>query len=210
MDHYTEPDFECAAFISIDMQNDFVLPGAVAEIPETHAVLPNIEKLLRFARGYALPIIHVIRLYKPGGENADLCRKSAIESGKQIVCPGTRGADIVSSLKPNDMLPDAEHLLGGDLQGISAQEWILYKSRWGAFYQTPLEDFLRNHDVNTLIFCGCNFPNCPRTSIYEASERDFRIVLVSDAMSQVYPKGLEEMKGIGVSLLTTMELMTQY
>ena len=33
------------------------------------------------------------------------------------------------------------------------------------------------------MFCGCNFPNCPRTSIYEASERDFRVVLARDAIS---------------------------
>src|SRR3989442_358297 len=30
--------------------------------------------------------------------------------------------------------------------------------------------------ISTLVCCGCNFPNCPRTSLYEASERDFRLV----------------------------------
>jgi hypothetical protein len=44
------------------------------------------------------------------------------------------------------------------------------------------------------------------TGIYEASERDFRIVLVKDAISQLYPKGEEEMKNIGVCLLTTHEI----
>jgi hypothetical protein len=53
------------------------------------------------------------------------------------------------------------------------------------------------------VFCGCNFPNCPRTSIYEASERDFRVVLAQDAISGLYDKGLEELENIGVSLLPT-------
>lgn len=50
-------------------------------------------------------------------------------------------------------------------------------------------------------FTGCNFPNCPRTSIYEASERDFRIVLVEDAVSGLYDRGREEMRNIGVVLM---------
>jgi nicotinamidase-related amidase len=53
---------------------------------------------------------------------------------------------------------------------------------------------------------GCNFPNCPRTSIYEASERDFRIVLVEDAVSGLYERGTEEMRNIGVRLMSTNEL----
>ena len=79
----------------------------------------------------------------------------------------------------------------------------MYKPRWGAFYGTKLEEFLKEQGKNTLVFSGCNFPNCPRTSIYEASERDFRIVLVKDAISQLYPKGEDEMSNIGVSMLTT-------
>jgi hypothetical protein len=34
--------------------------------------------------------------------------------------------------------------------------------------------------------------------MYKASERDFRVVMVLDSMSQVYEKGIQEMKNIGV------------
>jgi nicotinamidase-related amidase len=60
--------------------------------------------------------------------------------------------------------------------------------------------------IRWLVFCGCNYPNCPRAGIYQASERDYRIVLVTDAISRLYPKGEEEMKNIGVNLLSTDEL----
>ena len=36
-------------------------------------------------------------------------------------------------------------------------------------------------------------------------ERDFRIVLVKDATSQIYDKALEEMTSIGVSVMDTRE-----
>lgn len=41
----------------------------------------------------------------------------------------------------------------------------------------------------------------PRTSIYEASERDFRVVVARDALSGLYERGERELVGIGVHLL---------
>ena len=86
------------------------------------------------------------------------------------------------------------------LQQIGTAEHVIYKPRWGAFYRTSLERHLRESGVDTVVFAGCNFPNCPRTSIYEASERDFRIVLVSDAVSGLYDRGVDECRAIGVDV----------
>ena len=85
----------------------------------------------------------------------------------------------------------------------------MYKPRWGAFFQTPLQAHLEGLGVSTLVFCGANFPNCPRTSIYEASERDFRIVVATDAISGLYERGRAELANIGVSLMSAAELVAQ-
>jgi hypothetical protein len=45
---------------------------------------------------------------------------------------------------------------------------------------------------------GCNFPNCPRTTIYGASMRDFNGVIFPSAISGIYDKGVEELANIGV------------
>ena len=125
-------------------------------------------------------------------------------NGKQMVIAGNVGAEIVDELKPSAATRlDSSLLLSGRLQHIGPMEWIMYKPRWGAFYRTPLEEHLRDLSVNTVIIAGCNFPNCPRTTTYEASERDFRIVLAQDATSQIYEKGLEELNSIGVSVMDT-------
>jgi nicotinamidase-related amidase len=55
------------------------------------------------------------------------------------------------------------------------------------------------------VFAGCNLPNCPRASIVEAHERDFRVVLVTDAVSQVSEQGLREVAGLGTVLMSTAE-----
>ena len=82
----------------------------------------------------------------------------------------------------------------------------MYKPRWGALFQTSLEQHLLALRVTSLAFTGCNFPNCPRTSIYEASERDFRIVLVADAVSGLYEQGRKELQDFGVMLMTAGQL----
>lgn len=192
------------------MQRDFVLEGAPAQIPGSIEVAPAVVALTAAYRAANLPIVHVVRAYLASGENADLCRRELIEGGTAIVRPGSLGAMPVDGILPDDVHEiDWEQLLQLGIQEVGANEWLLYKPRWGAFYKTPLEEHLRRLEVETLTFAGCNFPNCPRTSIYEASERDFRVVLVRDACSQVYERGLAELASIGVNIVGLDEVRQQ-
>ena len=203
---YINPDSKHSALLVIDVQHDFTLIGAAAEIPGTLQAVKYIQRLIRKYREQEAPIIHIIRLYNADGSIADLCRRKSIESGKQLVTPETDGAELMDELKPSaDIKLNSTLLLSGNLQQIGAMEWIIYKPRGGAFYKTTLEKHLHNLGVNTVVVCGCNFPNCPRTTIYEASERDFKIVMAKDATSLVYDIGLQELQNIGVSVMDTDE-----
>jgi len=206
MDEYTRPDYKSIALVTIDAQNDFSLPGAPLEIKGTMEVIPNIVKLLELFRKLAKPIIHVVRLYKEDGSNVDVVRRKMIEDGVSAVRPGSDGAELVRQLKPHEFRLDSERLLVGFIQRLTANEFVIYKPRWGAFYGTTLGEFLGEKGINTLAFAGCNFPNCPRTSIYQASERDFRIVVVKDAISGIYGKGAEELTNIGCEISIAQEL----
>ncbi len=210
--HITDMNFEHAAVIVIDMQNDFCLPHAVMPVEGAMDVAPIVAEALDAARKVNMPVIHIVRLYNTDGSNADLCRKEQIISGLRVVEPGTKGAEILDLLKPDgckEQIMNAELLLSGEPQCIGQNEWILYKPRWGAFYQTNLENFLKEKQIDSLIFMGINFPNCPRTSIYEASERDFRLCMVVDGMSRLYDRGIDELNQIGVAILSKNELIRQ-
>ncbi|MBP0905062.1 cysteine hydrolase family protein [Mariniflexile gromovii] len=208
MDEYTKPILEKSALIIIDIQNDFTIPNATAEIKGTINVIPKIKDLVALYRKLKRPIYHIIRIYNKDASNVDLCRKKMILEGKEIAIPNTPGAQIVEEVLPQtDINIDFELLLKNETQKIGHHEWIIYKSRWGAFYNTKLNEHLQNNNINTLVFCGCNFPNCPRTSMYEASERDYKIIFLKDATSQVYEKGLQELSNIGVKIMDTKEFI---
>jgi nicotinamidase-related amidase len=203
---YTCPDFRSMALVTVDVQQDF-LAGQPFEIPGTSEILSVLQTLAATFRLAQLPIIHMVRLYRGDGSNVELCRRARVEQGAAIVRPGTQGVELASVLVPHrDLKLDADLLLSGTPQSLGPMEWVMYKPRWGAFFETPLEQHLIHLGVTSLAFTGCNFPHCPRTSIYEASERDFRIVLVTDAVSGLYDRGNVEMKGIGVMLMTAKEL----
>jgi nicotinamidase-related amidase len=202
MDAYTEPHFSRSALLTIDVQRD-VLDGQPLEIAGTSAALPAMRHVVRAFRAARRPIVHVVRLYLADGSNADVCRRSALQQGAQMLTAGTAGAEIAEELLPRrDLHLDVSLLLSGAMQSIGGAETILYKPRWGAFYGTRLEQHLWALGVDTLVFVGCNFPNCPRTSIYEASERDFRVVCVDDAVSGLYDQGRRELGNIGVARMS--------
>ncbi len=205
-DRYTAPEFAAAALITIDTQRD-VLDGGPLEIAGTSAALPHMRVLVDAFRAAGRPIVPVVRLYQPVGSNVDLCRRRAVEDGTRVLmtdAPGSQLADELLS-DPNLTL-DGSLLLAGGLQQLGVGEVAMYKPRWGAFFGTPLESHLREQGVSTLVFSGCNFPNCPRTSIYEASERDFRVVLVRDAISGLYERGERELLNVGVQLMNAGEV----
>jgi nicotinamidase-related amidase len=200
-DAYLAPDFTRAALVTIDTQQD-TLDGQPFEVPGTSAALPEMRRLAEAFRTAGRPIVHVVRLYRPDGSNVDPCRRCAVEEGARLVLAGSPGAEPAPGLLSADAPRlDTPLLLAGGIQHVGPGEVVIYKPRWGAFFQTPLEAHLRALGVSTLIFCGCNFPNCPRASVYEASERDFRLVLVRDAVSGLYERGEQEMQAIGVGLM---------
>jgi len=205
-DPFTIPDFSAAALITIDVQRD-VLDGAPLEVAGTSAALENMRQLAQAFRVVGRPIVHIVRLYSSDGGNVDLCRRDAVRKGLRVLAPGASGSQLAVELLSDARLTlDPQTLFAGGAQCLGPCEVAIYKPRWGAFYETPLEDHLRELRVSTLVFSGCNFPNCPRTSIYEASERDFRIVLAHDAISGLYERGENELASIGVHLMLTDEV----
>ena len=207
MDRYTCPDFAHAALLSIDVQRD-VLDGGPLSFASPRSQLPNMVRVVRAFRVATRPIVHVVRLYQPDGTNADLCRRGALERGDGALVVGTPGCELVADLLPASGLElDAHALLAGRFQHLTCNETVMYKPRWGAFYGTRLREHLRVTLVTTVVVIGCNFPNCPRATIVEASERDLRVVAVADALSRFSNRDAVDVRDMDVAVMTSDEVV---
>lgn len=201
MADYCVPERQRVALLTLSVQRDFVEPGSPVKAPSLPRVLPNIRRLVGFFREHGLPIFHSVRLYRPDGSNVDMCRRQSVEEGLRILMPGSFGAELLDDIKPSpDIRLDPDVLLAGEPQAIGPGEQVLYRARWSAFFNTRLEAGLRSLGVTTLAICGFGFSTGVRATIYEASARDFRIVLVPDATAGADEQSVRELGRLGVYL----------
>jgi len=180
------------ALAIIDMQNDFVQPGAPACVAGAAATLPALRSLLDLARAKGWNIIHVTRQHRPDGSDVELFRREAFAQGRGICVAGTKGADIVPELCP---LPG---------------EYCLHKLRFSAFLFTEFDALLRRLGVSTLILAGTQYPNCIRATAVDAMARDYATLVVTDAASAQTPEvaaaNVYDLVRMGVACVSLAEL----
>ncbi len=168
-------DAKTAAFVVIDMQNDFLDPGGyfagrgldVTRLAK--AVEPTAA--LRSALPGEVRIVYTAQVYEPDGCD-DLQRvhrlkpaRLARSEGETPVKRGSWGAGVVSRLAPR------------------AQDLVIAKRRFDAFYQTDLEFLLRCWGVKTVLFGGVVADVCVETTLRSAYVRDFDVVLAKDCVA---------------------------
>ena len=82
MNDYITPDREHSALLIVDVQRDFALVGAIAEIPGTLQAIHYIHRLVQVYREQGYPIIHIIRLYHADGSNVDFMSQTIYREWK--------------------------------------------------------------------------------------------------------------------------------
>ena len=172
------------ALLIIDMQNDFVLPGAPACINGAHKTVPFIKKILEYFRADNLPVFYAIREYRADGSDIEAFRRQGFLTNQKYVLPGTHGSEIVEEIKP--------------IEG----EYVIVKNRFSAFMHTELDLILRRLDVKDLVICGTQYPNCIRTTVYDAVAYGYEVTVIIDATSaktrHIEASNIRDMKNIGV------------
>lgn len=176
-----------AALLIVDMQNDFVRPGAPACVSGALATVPAVVRVLEYFRARKWPVFHVIREYRRDGSDAEITRMREFTSGVPYVVAGTTGAEIVPELTPLD------------------GEYRIVKPRFSAFLGTKLDFILRRLLVETVVICGTQYPHCIRTTAYDALSRDYHTIVLTDATSaetaEVAEANIRDMSGAGIQCI---------
>ncbi|MBI4319769.1 MAG: cysteine hydrolase [Chloroflexi bacterium] len=154
---------EKTAAIVVDMQNEFVKPGAPIEVPDARVMVPRLNRLLDACRASGITVIFVQHILR--GDGSDMGRladmHASIREGRSIR-DGTENVEIYPELtvKPGDL--------------------TVRKSRYSSFHNTDLEAILRTKGIETLIIGGCVTNVCCDSTARDAFSRDYKIIFLSD------------------------------
>ncbi|MGH2890653.1 MAG: cysteine hydrolase family protein [Solirubrobacteraceae bacterium] len=153
------------ALIVVDMQNDFVAEGGRLPVPDAAATIPAIAGLLELARAEGMRVVFTQDTHRPGDPEWRIWPEHARH--------GSWGWRIVDELAP------------------AADETVIEKVRYDAFYGTPLDHLLRVWGVSTLVICGTVANICVHYTAASAALRWYEVVIPRDAVSALDPFDLE-------------------
>lgn len=163
--------------VIVDMQNGFVSKEGSYDklgmnIDNYQQVIPNIKRLINFCREENIPIFYTEAIREPSGIDLLLnihnilprSREERLQNIRIPICMrDTWDAQIIDDIKPQK------------------EDHIILKRRDSAFQDTELRVWLQSIQVNTLIFCGIDTSICVETSLRDAFNIGYDVILVSDA-----------------------------
>ena len=183
------------ALLIIDMQKDFVLPGAPAMIHGALATVPRIKEVLEWFRAKRDPVFHIVREYRADGSDIEISRREAFLAGPPYAVPGTEGVEIIDELAP--------------ITG----EYRVVKPRFSAFFGTELELILKRLGVESVVVCGTQYPNCIRATAFDALSYGYPTTVITDATSAadlaVAKSNIRDMENVGIRCISLDELMNE-
>jgi ureidoacrylate peracid hydrolase len=181
------------ALLVIDVQNGFVSKGGSydllgMETSHYREVIPKIRDLINLCKNIRIPIFYTQAVRESSGidlltRSHKILPKSREEriKKKPICVRETWDAEIVDEIKPSE------------------NDHVVIKRRDSAFHDTEIEVWLRSLKIDTLIFCGIDTSICVETSLRDAFNIGYDVVLISDATAsnnrKHYESTLENVKG---------------
>jgi len=172
-------DPKTTAAVAVDMHRGHLDP-AVATLPLPAArcgpVIKRAADLFGELRRRGVPVVHVVTEYRDPGEiganpfwrwihdDPSKARQGILRHN----LAGSPGTEIVPEL-----LDARDHVVRG-------------KKRYNPFHATDLEFVLRRSlGADTLILAGINTSTCVLCAGFEATNRDFRVVVAADAVDSM-------------------------
>ncbi len=147
------------ALLVMDMLNDFVLPGASLEVPDTRTIIPVIQKEIVRARAEGNPVIYVCDAHAPDDKEF---RKFGWPAH---AVKGTRGSEVVKELKP------------------APSDRIIPKDTYTGFYGTRLDETLKSLGVESIRLTGCVTHICIMFTAMEGVMRDYQVTVVENGVA---------------------------
>ncbi|KAF2714378.1 Isochorismatase hydrolase [Pleomassaria siparia CBS 279.74] len=170
------------ALLIIDMQRDFLhTDGYISaqgySVARFQAIIPRLVSLLSTFRRAGFPIYHTRE-----GHDGHLATISSRErhragvNGARIGSQGPMGKFLIRGERGHDIISELCPL---------PREPVIDKPGRGAFTHTELDAALRGRGVRNLVVCGVTADACVSSTVREASDRGYDVLVVEDGVESV-------------------------
>ena len=153
-----EQNTQETALLVMDIQG-----GTMAMLPETQALINNLNKVIVHAREKKMPVIYVIVGFRPGMPEVSMSNKSFGASKKQMSSINMEDfMKIVPELAPQD----------GDI--------TIVKRRRSAFTGSDLAVVLSAFGIRHMVLTGVATSGVVLSTLLEASDKDYQLTVIAD------------------------------
>ncbi len=159
-----EPDE--TAVVVVDMQNGFCHPDGSLYAPQSAEAIDPVTDLVAAAREADASVIFTRDVHPPE-QFEDAHYYDEFDRWGEHVLEGSWDAELVEELGPRE------------------SELVVEKHTYDAFYRTGLEGYLETHGIRDLVICGTLANVCVLHTAGSAGLRDYRPILVEDAVGVI-------------------------
>ncbi|WP_410766356.1 cysteine hydrolase family protein [Haloferax sp. DFSO60] len=154
------------AVIVVDMQNGFCHPDGSLYAPGSEAAIEPVIELVAAAREAGTRIVYTRDVHPPD-QFDDAHYYDEFDRWGEHVVEGTWDAELLGELDVRD------------------EDLIVEKHTYDAFYETQLDGWLTARGIHNLLICGTLANVCVLHTAGSAGVRDYRPILVTDAIGSL-------------------------
>jgi ureidoacrylate peracid hydrolase len=159
------------AFLVIDMQNAFCKPGAPVEVPASRDIVAEINTLAAALRQRGGDVVWITSEFRNSGGKTDwenffnhIVAAEVRERTMHYMAPGAEGVQL---WEPLDARSDDIYIVKNRYSCLAPSASILERT-------------LRSRGIDMLLIGGTKTNICCETTMRDAFDMDFKVVMVSD------------------------------
>lgn len=193
---------EQLVFFDIDTQVDFMLPEGKLYVPGAEQIVPNLVRLMSYAREHGVPVISSADAHAPDDPEFAIWPPHCV-----IGTPGQRRI-------PETMFADAVVVPSQPGAFVAPAKWpsqiIIEKAAYDTAANPNFDAVLRALGPRRAVVFGVATEFCVRADVLSLRERGFPVDLVMDAIKPITAEGgrkaIEEMTAAGSRLVNMADV----
>jgi nicotinamidase-related amidase len=181
------------AVLAIDTHRGHLDPE-IATMPVAADVAADVvessRRLLEAARRAGIATAFLVMHNRIIGGQSEYLRNPwwrEIEADRQSLTP-----ELPSTVKGHNLVGSPQTEVMPELAPAEDDVVIDSKHRLSSFIDTDLESWLRARGIETVLLIGINTNTCVQCAAFEAFNRDYAVVVVSDCVHSMYGDDLHE------------------